>query len=350
MSSSLCPPYALEAELEQLSPQQRRQPLVYVAFLFPAFAGFLFGYDIGATSGAVGSLAASLPVDSDTLQFYTSLLTSASLIGAFAGTFVVFVAGPPLGRRRELLVGGALYLLGTLVTAAAPARSGGTAVLWWVGFGRLVYGLGIAFSMHAAPTYISEISPARVRGLLVSLKEGFIVLGITAGFGAAAVCSLEGLGLRGDAWRAIWALPVPVAVTILIGMSAMPASPRWLVPRAGGNTRRPPRDEDEDAAPAARLTGRRPRLRTSGRRLGSSEACRGRCSTPRAAARICRLPPLGTPRRGGGGRGGAAARHARGHRRAAPAARAAAARDRQGARPSPDLACISSRCSARRAE
>ena len=36
---------------------------------------------------------------------------------------------------------------------------------------RVVYGMGIAFSMHGAPTYIAEMAPPSLRGLLVSLKE-----------------------------------------------------------------------------------------------------------------------------------------------------------------------------------
>lgn len=33
--------------------------------------------------------------------------------------------------------------------------------------GRVMYGLGIGFAMHAAPAYIAETAPASVRGLLI---------------------------------------------------------------------------------------------------------------------------------------------------------------------------------------
>ena len=62
----------------------------------------------------------------------------------------------------------------SLVVALAPG-------LPTVMAGRLLYGVGIGFAMHAAPAYIAETSPARVRGLLISLKEAFIVGGILAG-------------------------------------------------------------------------------------------------------------------------------------------------------------------------
>ena len=44
-------------------------------------------------------------------------------------------------------------------------------------FGRLVYGYACGFAMYGAPAYIGEMAPFQIRGVLVSLKEAFIVLG-----------------------------------------------------------------------------------------------------------------------------------------------------------------------------
>ena len=239
-----------------------------MAFLFPAFAGFLFGYDIGATSGAVSNLGSMLHGAAGFDAGQQSLLTSSSLIGAFAGTFIVFFAGEPLGRRRELMVGATLYMLGTLLTAASP---NGGAVVPCIVAGRLLYGLGIAFSMHAAPTYISETAPARVRGLLVSLKEGFICLGILGGFGASAIFTMGSLNLGDGAWRFIWAVPAPVGLFILIGIYCMPASPRWLVLRAA-KAAPPSQPLDTSAADAALRRLRAPKLQCCGGGGAAAEA------------------------------------------------------------------------------
>lgn len=85
-------------------------------------------------------------------------------------------------------------------------------------------------AVHAAPVYISEISPAHVRGLLVALKEAFIVFGILCGFfmSALVVSTLHVAG----AWRVIWAPPAVVASVVVLGMVFMPSSPRWMVLRA----------------------------------------------------------------------------------------------------------------------
>ena len=213
--------------------------LVYISFVFPALAGMLFGYDIGTTSGALLNVACTLSHEQPTgggCDYFDGraalygVLTSASLSGAFIGTLVVFWVGGVLGRRRELIGGALLYLLGTAITVLAPGGSLST-----IGLGRFTYGLGVAFSMHAAPVYIAEIAPASVRGLLVSAKEAFIVGGILLGFGAVAVANDAALGLGANAWRAVWALPAPFAIAVALGMLFIaPPSPRWLVVRAVG--------------------------------------------------------------------------------------------------------------------
>ncbi|KAM4100058.1 hypothetical protein ACB094_05G040100 [Castanea mollissima] len=47
--------------------------------------------------------------------------------------------------------------------------------------GRFVFGIGIGLAMHAAPMYIAETAPSKIRGRLISLKEFFIVLGMVRG-------------------------------------------------------------------------------------------------------------------------------------------------------------------------
>mmetsp|Transcript_34770 Transcript_34770/g.66780 ORF Transcript_34770/g.66780 Transcript_34770/m.66780 type:complete len:194 (-) Transcript_34770:154-735(-) len=158
---------------------------VYLAFFFPALAGFLFGYDIGAASGAVNSVNELVGLSS----IMKSLLTSSSLIGATVGSIAVFWLGEPLGRRREILTGATLYVLGSALSAISPNGI----ILYSALVGRAIYGLGIAFSMHAAPVYISEMSPSDIRGQLVSAKEGFIVFGIMAGFSVSAACQVTKL-------------------------------------------------------------------------------------------------------------------------------------------------------------
>lgn len=215
-------------------------PLILIVFLFPALAGFNFGFDIGSTGGAIQQLRAVPDAAAlNTSPLLQGLLTSGSLFGALLGTLLSFAAAGPLGRRGELLLASVLYLLGTLLCFFAPT---GENMLRSVFLGRGVYGIGVAFAMHAAPVYIAEIAPPAIRGLLISLKEGFIVGGILAGFSASALCIAAGIPAD-TAWRLIWLTPAGVAGLVGTGMALVaPESPRWLLLRAMtvGGTGPPP--------------------------------------------------------------------------------------------------------------
>ncbi|XP_027354588.1 D-xylose-proton symporter-like 2 isoform X2 [Abrus precatorius] len=192
-------------------------------FLFPALGGFLFGYDIGATSSATISIQS--PTLSGISWYKLSsveigLLTSGSLYGALIGSVLAFNVADFLGRRRELITSALLYLVGAIVTAIAPNFP--ILVL-----GRIVFGIGIGLAMHAAPMYIAETAPTPIRGQLISLKEFFIVLGIVTGYGIGSLLVDTVAG-----WRYMFAASSPVAVIMGLGMWWLPASPRWLLLRA----------------------------------------------------------------------------------------------------------------------
>ncbi|KAG7534783.1 Sugar/inositol transporter [Arabidopsis thaliana x Arabidopsis arenosa] len=196
---------------------------VILPFIFPALGGLLFGYDIGATSGATLSLQS--PVLSGTTWFNFSpvqlgLVVSGSLYGALLGSISVYGVADFLGRRRELIIAAVLYLLGSLITGCAPDLN----ILL---VGRLLYGFGIGLAMHGAPLYIAETCPSHIRGTLISLKELFIVLGILLGFSVGSF-QIDVVG----GWRYMYGFGTPVALLMGLGMWSLPASPRWLLLRA----------------------------------------------------------------------------------------------------------------------
>ncbi|XP_073024107.1 D-xylose-proton symporter-like 3, chloroplastic [Primulina eburnea] len=196
---------------------------VILPFVFPALGGLLFGYDIGATSGATISLQS--PELSGTTWFDLSavqlgLVVSGSLYGALLGSLIVYPLADFLGRRRELIIASLLYLSGSLLTAYAP----GLEVLF---IARLVYGLGIGMAMHGAPLYIAETCPSQIRGTLISLKELFIVLGILLGYFVGSF-EIDAVG----GWRYMYGFSAPIAFFMGLGMLSLPPSPRWLLLKA----------------------------------------------------------------------------------------------------------------------
>lgn len=117
-----------------------------------------------------------------------------------------------------------LFIIGSLTEAASGASHfGATRGLTMLIIGRLIYGYGCGFAMHGAPAYIGEMAPSAIRGLLVSLKEGFIVLGMVFGYTIGYIFS-ENVG----GWRWTYAFATPVAIAMFFGMSYLPYSARWL--------------------------------------------------------------------------------------------------------------------------
>ncbi|XVF23805.1 hypothetical protein REPUB_Repub13aG0070600 [Reevesia pubescens] len=82
-------------------------------------------------------------------------------------------------------------------------------------------------AMHSTPMYIAETSPSQIRGLLISLKEFFIVLGMVAGYGIGSLLVKIVVG-----WLYMYRASTPLALIMGIGMWWLLASPRWLLLRA----------------------------------------------------------------------------------------------------------------------
>ncbi|RHN61013.1 putative major facilitator, sugar transporter, major facilitator superfamily [Medicago truncatula] len=193
---------------------------VILPFVFPALGGLLFGYDIGATSGATISLQSpelSGVAWSNLSSIQLGLVVSGSLYGALLGSLLAFAIADFIGRKRQLIGAALLYVLGSAITATAPE-------LGVLLAGRLLYGLGIGLAMHGAPLYIAETCPSQIRGTLVSLKELFIVLGILLGYfvGSFQISTVGG-------WRFMYGFSAPLAVLMGLGMWTLPESPRWLL-------------------------------------------------------------------------------------------------------------------------
>ncbi|GKV32942.1 hypothetical protein SLEP1_g41505 [Rubroshorea leprosula] len=187
---------------------------VILPFLFPALAGLLFGYDIGATSGATISLQS--PQLSGTTWFKLSaiqlgLVVSGSLYGALLGSLLVYPIADFLGRRRELISAALLYGLGALITALAPD-------LGVLLAGRLLYGLGHAWG-----------SPLYCRNLPFSNTwNSNISLGTFHSSGNFVNFQINAIG----GWRYMYVFSAPIALLMGLGMWSLPPSPRWLLLRA----------------------------------------------------------------------------------------------------------------------
>lgn len=183
-----------------------------------ALAGLLFGFDTAVIAGLTADLTRLFDLTPGSL----GLTVSAALWGTLAGALFAGKLGDTFGSRDMLRVLACCYIV---------AGVGGALASDWTMFValRVVCGLAIGGSSVLAPVYITEIAPARRRGLLVGLFQLTIVVGILLAYCSNA--ALAALVTGPDAWR--WKLGVSAvpAIVFLILLFAIPNSPRWLIAR-----------------------------------------------------------------------------------------------------------------------
>jgi len=195
----------------EASARRARRNVVLTAAI-AGLGGLLFGYDTGVIAGALLFIKTDFGLGS----FAQGLVVAAVPIGAVAGAAMAGPAADTYGRRLMILVAAAVFIVGALISAAAP----GVEVLVAA---RIVIGVAIGLASAAAPVYISEVAPPESRGRLVS----FFQLAVTIGILVAYLVGLAFDGIEG--WRWMLGLGCVPALALGFGMVRMPQSPRWLV-------------------------------------------------------------------------------------------------------------------------
>ena len=184
-----------------------------------ALAGFLFGFDTAVISGA------DQPIQklwNTSASFHSWFIMSMALWGTVIGALLGGFPTDKFGRKKTLFWIGILYLVSAL----------GSAMAWdpySFSFFRLIGGIGVGASSVAAPTYISEISPANDRGKLVALYQFNIVFGILIAF---LTNFLIGQFMGVGNWRLMLGLEAVPALLYCIMVTTVPRSPRWLILKA----------------------------------------------------------------------------------------------------------------------
>ncbi|EKM0527141.1 sugar porter family MFS transporter [Cronobacter turicensis] len=182
-----------------------------VCFL-AALAGLLFGLDMGVIAGALPFLARTFDLNSHQQEIVVSVMMFGAALGALC-------SGPmssSLGRRRSLLLGATLFVVGSLGCAAAGNMQ-------MLAIARFILGLAVGVASFTAPLYLSEIAPERIRGSMISLYQLMITIGILAAF--VSDTALSG----GGHWRWMLGIITFPAVVLFIGVLTLPESPRWLM-------------------------------------------------------------------------------------------------------------------------
>ncbi|HEY4108013.1 sugar porter family MFS transporter [Puia sp.] len=183
--------------------------------LIAALGGFLFGFETVVISGAEQTLEQLWHLDKIT----QGITVASSIFGTILGAILAGTPARLYGRKKALQVISIFFIVAALGCAFVTA---------WAGFisFRVLGGLAVGASSVIAPMYISEISPARLRGRLAGSFQVNIVAGIMVAYLTNYLFTHLQLT---DAWRWMLGVMVVPAVLFAILLFAIPESPRWLI-------------------------------------------------------------------------------------------------------------------------
>ncbi len=208
-------PYG-EARSTEVPPGSDRRPAttLYITLIaaVAALGGLLFGFDTGVIAGAMLFIVPDFHLGPGEQGLVVSAVTFGALFGALIGG----ISSDAIGRRWTNIVAGLSFVAGSILSALAPNVDALIA-------SRVIIGAAIGLTSVAAPMYIAELSPARNRGKLVSLFQLAVTVGILLSYIVDRSLAPQ------HAWRWMLGLASIPGALLVLGMTAMPESPRWLL-------------------------------------------------------------------------------------------------------------------------
>ncbi|XP_045355642.1 solute carrier family 2, facilitated glucose transporter member 12 isoform X2 [Leopardus geoffroyi] len=178
-----------------------------------AVSGLLVGYELGLISGALLQIRTLLALTCHEQEMVVSSLLMGALLASLTGGVLI----DRYGRRAAIILSSCLLGLGSLVLILSSSYTVLIA-------GRVALGVSISLSSIATCVYIAEIAPQHRRGLLVSLNELMIVIGILF-----AYISNYAFANVSHGWKYMFGLVIPLGILQAIAMYFLPPSPRFLV-------------------------------------------------------------------------------------------------------------------------
>ena len=202
---------------------------LYFICAVSAMGGLLFGYDWVVIGGAKPFYELYFSIgDSPLLQ---GVAMSTALIGCLIGAMVAGAAADKYGRKPLLMMSAVLFTVSAIGTGLFNDFT-------LFNIARFVGGVGIGVASALAPMYIAEVSPAEIRGRMVSLNQMTIVLGILAAQIVNMLLARDTSVTTEQAWNVewgwrwmFWAETLPAALFLVMSFF-IPESPVYLKVKA----------------------------------------------------------------------------------------------------------------------
>lgn len=187
----------------------------YVFFIsaITALGGVLFGFDLAIISGTIAFFSEHFGLSEAGTGWAVGCINLGAAIGAMIGGKLA----DGIGRRKLLLICAVLFAITGLWTGWAATFS-----LFILA--RILGGVAIGCAALVCPMYLAEIAPAQLRGRLVS----FYQLAVTLGILSAYLANYLLLDVGENNWRWMFSSQAIPSLLFLVGLFAVPESPRWF--------------------------------------------------------------------------------------------------------------------------
>lgn len=153
--------------------------------LVAIIGGLLFGYDTAVVSGAEKALESFFRNGLGTLYTpgWHGFTASSALLGCVIGGAISGFMASWLGRRKALIAAAVMFFVSAVgswgpESGILPYGEPSMTLLVVFNLYRVLGGIGVGLASAVCPMYIAEISPARIRGTLVSCNQFAIIFGM----------------------------------------------------------------------------------------------------------------------------------------------------------------------------
>jgi MFS transporter, SP family, galactose:H+ symporter len=174
--------------------------------------GILYGYDIGVISGALLFVQKVIPMTTQQL----GIIVGAVLTGGLLGTLITGPLADRFGRRTMIITACFVFILGIINILLATS-------FIFLFTARLLLGVGVGVVAVAIPLYITEVTPAAIRGRSITVFQLLLTFGIVLAYFVDLLFTPSGN------WRGMFAVILIPAGILLLSMLFLPETPRWLL-------------------------------------------------------------------------------------------------------------------------
>ncbi len=214
-------------------------PFLIGITLVATLGGLLFGYDTAVISGAVDPIKVFFQLDAahygDMATFYHGATVSSALIGCIIGGIISGIFATQFGRKKSLIIASVLFLVSAIGSGFpemiffTESTSISTLLVSFNVY-RIIGGIGVGLASAICPMYIAEMSPANIRGKLVSWNQFAIIFGMLVVYfvNYFIILGKDPIWINETGWRLMFLSESFVAAAFGLLLFAVPETPRYL--------------------------------------------------------------------------------------------------------------------------